>query len=763
MADGSVVIKIDADNADAQKKLNQLQRDIEKTEKAINSTTEKRSGIAKSLDEAREAAAATAREIQEIKEQMAENESALSGRGASIDLEEFNVRKQAQQELTYELSEQEKLYSKQAATVANLEGKEAKLTSQLEQQTGQLEKQKDEAGKVERTLAIQTEKTMPNISAAIADVTANLKKGFKNILKWGFGIRSAFILIRRLRSAIKEGITTFAEYDQETKNNLSSLKNSLQELKATWGAAFAPILNAVAPYLQKLIDLLITAANYVQMFFSVLRGGTSYKKIIASNDDLAKSYGGAGSAAKDAKKQLLSFDEINKLDSQDSGGGGSGKSSAIEGVDEELIPPETLEKLQWIKDHLKEILAIAGAVGVALLAWKISSRLGGNVLGLLKTFKVVLGVIMAIAGAVLLVKNGLDAWNNGVNMDNLIGMLEGALLLVVGLGIAFGKTGAAIGLLVAGVAMLVVGLKDWITTGELSTETFLMLEAGILAVGAAIALLTGNWIPLLIAAVVGVALAVYKYWDQISAALKNAWESMKKWWQTTVVEPFKKGGEELRQDWENIKKAAINAFEKIRDGVKEKINAAREAVREAINKIKEFLNFEWKLPDIKLPHITVSWEALDGNNPIAKLLGIGAIPHLAIQWYARGGIVDGATLLGAGEAGKEAIVPLERNTEWINMVADGLIDRITQSNRLADYISGMNLPAIVTGQVVPPKAVTSSGSSFSDADIDRLVSGISAAFSGGEAGEQVVKLYLDGRQIAETVTKHQRRMSRSYA
>ena len=36
-----------------------------------------------------------------------------------------------------------------------------------------------------------------------------------------------------------------------------------------------------------------------------------------------------------------------------------------------------------------------------------------------------------------------------------------------------------------------------------------------------------------------------------------------------------------------------------------------------------------------------------------------SVPKLSIKWYAKGGIVDGATLIGAGEAGTEAIVPLD--------------------------------------------------------------------------------------------------------
>lgn len=49
---------------------------------------------------------------------------------------------------------------------------------------------------------------------------------------------------------------------------------------------------------------------------------------------------------------------------------------------------------------------------------------------------------------------------------------------------------------------------------------------------------------------------------------------------------------------------------------------------------------------------------------------------------ARGGIVNRATMLGgfeAGEAGAEAIIPLENHTEWLDKVADRLLQKTGNS------------------------------------------------------------------------------------
>lgn len=57
----------------------------------------------------------------------------------------------------------------------------------------------------------------------------------------------------------------------------------------------------------------------------------------------------------------------------------------------------------------------------------------------------------------------------------------------------------------------------------------------------------------------------------------------------------------------------------------------------------------------------------------------GSIPSLSIDWYAKGGVFDkptlfgyGNNLAGIGEAGAEAVVPLEKNTEWLDRIAERL-------------------------------------------------------------------------------------------
>lgn len=75
--------------------------------------------------------------------------------------------------------------------------------------------------------------------------------------------------------------------------------------------------------------------------------------------------------------------------------------------------------------------------------------------------------------------------------------------------------------------------------------------------------------------------------------------------------------------------------------------------------------------------VTNAWnKAANAWNSSSILSALGKLPT-----FAKGGVVDQATLLGnaiVGEAGKEAIVPLERNTEWIGMVSSGLVKELAK-------------------------------------------------------------------------------------
>ena len=132
-----------------------------------------------------------------------------------------------------------------------------------------------------------------------------------------------------------------------------------------------------------------------------------------------------------------------------------------------------------------------------------------------------------------------------------------------------------------------------------------------------------------IAAVVAAGVALYKNWDTIKQKASDLWNNIK------------------------------TTFEKIKTTIGEKIDAAKQKVHDAIEKIKGFFKFEWSLPKLKLPHFK-----LTGSFSLMP----PSVPKLTVDWYSKamsnGMILNNPTifgymngsLLGAGEAGSEVVV-----------------------------------------------------------------------------------------------------------
>lgn len=333
-------------------------------------------------------------------------------------------------------------------------------------------------------------------------------------------------MYRLLRTALKEVGKAFNEGLKNAYNfskgiggtlaeSMDSLATKSLTMKNQLGAAFGNLLTAITPILLQIINLVRMAAQALSALFAALGGG---QYLIAK--DTATAWDKATGAAQKYKNTILGFDEINRLDDQ-SGGGGGKLSNWADMFDEGVLPPWA----QWIKDHLEEIKKLAIAIGAAVAAWKFAQVIS-DLAGVSLAFSKLLGIAIAVAGAFLLVDGFLDAFKNGTTWKNVNEMLIGTSLLAAGLALAFGSVGAAVGLLVGGVALLVAGFKDWIENGTLTNESLYAIEGGLLAVGAGISLLTGTWIPLLIAGLAGLLIAISQRADEINAAVDNFFQGV---------------------------------------------------------------------------------------------------------------------------------------------------------------------------------------------------------------------------------------------
>ena len=110
------------------------------------------------------------------------------------------------------------------------------------------------------------------------------------------------------------------------------------------------------------------------------------------------------------------------------------------------------------------------------------------------------------------------------------------------------------------------------------------------------------------------------------------------------------------------------------------IEAAKDKVRDIVSSIKEFFNFDWQLPKIKLPHFNVSWDSNSTLGNLASKIGLPGIPKFDVEWYKNGGIMTDPTAFGfnpysgkvmaGGEAGPEAIAPISTLQSYVQQAVN---------------------------------------------------------------------------------------------
>ena len=144
--------------------------------------------------------------------------------------------------------------------------------------------------------------------------------------------------------------------------------------------------------------------------------------------------------------------------------------------------------------------------------------------------------------------------------------------------------------------------------------------------------------------------------------------------------PFQSIGSWFSERWNDIQSALKEIPEWFRNLFNDAMENAKSIVKSGIDALRGFFNFDWSLPEIKLPHFNIS-----GSFSLMP----PSIPSFSVDWYARGGVFNSPSIIGVGEAGQEAVMPLERNTGWISILAQKLAERMPADNAPTGY----SLPA----------------------------------------------------------------------
>ncbi|HEM4003217.1 TPA: phage tail tape measure protein [Streptococcus suis] len=183
-------------------------------------------------------------------------------------------------------------------------------------------------------------------------------------------------------------------------------------------------------------------------------------------------------------------------------------------------------------------------------------------------------------------------------------------------------------------------------------------------------------------------------WETIKQTAGTVWEAIKSNISTVLSA--------ISSILSNIMGAISGTVSGIWNGIKDTIsgaiNGAKDAVSNAINAIKGFFNFKFTWPHIPLPHFSISGSI----NPLDWLKG--GLPKIGVEWYAKGGILtkptafglNGNNLMVGGEAGNEAILPL--NDKTLGAIGRGIAQTMDSNT------TNINITITITGNVVREEA-----------------------------------------------------------
>ena len=180
-------------------------------------------------------------------------------------------------------------------------------------------------------------------------------------------------------------------------------------------------------------------------------------------------------------------------------------------------------------------------------------------------------------------------------------------------------------------AKIAIGITAVLAVGG---PLIVMIGAVVSAIGVLLPVIGAISLPMIaivaaIAAVIAAGVALYTHWAQVKAR--------------------------AAQEWNAIKSDAVKIWNEIKSAIVSPIMTAYATVKAVINKIKSVFNAIKLKLDLKLPHIS-----LHGGSAPFGIGGKGSLPKFDVKWYKTGGIFNNASVIGVGEAGTEAVVPLDK-------------------------------------------------------------------------------------------------------
>lgn len=483
---------------------------------------------------------------------------------------------------------------KQLAELRAVEESEKKTrsTGTVSQETGEAIQKTTQQLKTAQLNLESSQIAQEKASAAVSEyvgkqrlaalTTQNVSEQFKKFTKRIAGLAKRVFIFTMITKALR----TMRKILLSTIGADKQMSTSLAQIRGNLISAFAPIYNYILPAIRTLLAWLAKLTAVVSVFINSLFGKTASQADASAKAlyNQASATEAAGDAAEKAKKQLSGLDEMNRWESNDSSGGGGGGSSGI-APKFDLSDQVDTGKIGKIAAVVRELSPYVAAVAAGFAAWKIGKKFLGN---LSKAKQLAL----AVAGAVLMAINVVDMLKNGINFDNLTGYIIGAAAAVTGLGMAFGVLGGAITAIVAGLVLLGVAIRDVIKNG-FNNKNLTAITVALLTIGGAIAIITGAWIPLLIAAIAAVVVWIVAKWTSIKEWISKTISSIDAAFEqflANVEDGVAAAADWVVEKWTAVKDWFSGLWEKVSSGAV----AAWDGIKSAFESVPEWFQSKFR-------------------------------------------------------------------------------------------------------------------------------------------------------------------------
>ena len=270
------------------------------------------------------------------------------------------------------------------------------------------------------------------------------------------------------------------------------------------------------------------------------------------------------------------------------------------------------------------------------------------------------------------------------------------------------KVIVTIGLIVAAIGPLLVIIGTIATAIGMILTPVGLVVAAVVALGAAVTAVFMNWDAIvewfkgvwnsfcegLKAGIDDMVQSAQARWNELTTSIQNlvgmlmgAFSNFGSWiatiW-TNIANGASQMKTDIGQHFQGVLDKARSVFQSVKNAISDKMRGAVDAVKNAVGKFKSLMNFSWKLPKLKLPHISISG-GFSINPP--------RVPKFGIEWYAKGGIMtmptifgtNGTQALGGGEAGPEAILPL--NKKNLSVIGDRINAASSGNDEVVEWLA----------------------------------------------------------------------------